>query len=137
MITKAKKCIVPRQQFKDLEEVVKHLLDKPFKVQGVMIKLQSLDNDAAGAQDPIGQMWPEDVSHLANVPKYWLLQIISDIEPRFSPGLMKKMDAAGKGVVGKLAECAFQLEPISIIYKFVTARKGKWNSVGSHPSRSF
>ena len=107
LIHKAKKCSVAKQQLSDLDELVTHLLDNPIKIQSTLVRAKTGDDTPASSAS--GQ-WPEDVSHFANVPKYWLWQIIGDLDTRFTPRLMKLIDSADKFAVRKISECAFQLD---------------------------
>ena len=110
LLLKAKKCSVAKQQVSDLEEVVALLMANPIKIQTHLIRLKANDDAVTANADPAGQHWPDDLSHFANVPKYWLRQVLSEVEPRFTSRVMTNIDAADKLAVMKLSECAFQLD---------------------------
>ena len=72
------------------------------------MKLLAGEDDSSAPHQ--GNAWPDEVSTFSCIPKYWLWQLITSLQPQFTSALMKLIDSHDRNAVRKLGEYAFQLD---------------------------
>ena len=116
LVTKAKTDPIAKANLDAFHEIVDMLLEQPDQILYVHARVKSGKlSDSSPSSWSTPEAWPEDPQTFGSIPKYWLWQLVRNIEPKFTPDFMENLEGNNRTFIRQLAEYAFLLDTRSKI----------------------
>lgn len=117
LMTKAKTDPIAKANLDAFHEIVDMLLEQPDQILYVHARVKSgkLSDSSSPSSWSTPEAWPEDPQTFGSIPKYWLWQLVRNIEPKFTPDFIENLEANNRTFIRQLAEYAFLLDQRSKI----------------------
>ena len=103
LMTKAKTDPIAKANLDAFHEIVDMLLEQPDQILYVHARVKSgkLSDSSSPSSWSTPEAWPEDPQTFGSIPKYWLWQLVRNIEPKFTPDFIENLEAnSGVAVAG-------------------------------------
>jgi len=111
LVTKAKTDPIAKANLDAFYELVDMLLDQPDQILYVHARVKSGKlSDSSPSSWSTPEAWPEDPQTFGGIPKYWLWQLVRNIEPKFTPDFIENLESNNRAVIRHLVEYAFLLD---------------------------